>query len=114
MEEALSVGVESMPLHEEIKSSQGKGQPHLERGPGPRRNFLQRADATQQREYGLDQHPRILQAPITQFELHWISLFGMESGIPQDAHFLFESLNQRVKGTLRRIRSGTIPADHQT
>jgi hypothetical protein len=78
------------------------------------RNFLQMTDATQHREYGLDLHPRIPQAPITQFEIHWISLFGMESGITQDDHFLFKSLNQRVKGAIRCIRSGTIPADHQT
>ena len=110
----MSVGVEPMPLHEEIKSSQGKGQPHLERGPGPMRHSLQMTDVTQHREYGLDQHPRIPQAPIPQFELPWISLFGMESGITQDDHFLFKSLNQRVKGAIRRIRSGTIPADHQT
>jgi hypothetical protein len=35
MEETLRIGLEAIPLHEEIKGGQSKGQPHLEWGPRP-------------------------------------------------------------------------------
>jgi hypothetical protein len=109
----MRIGGESMPLHEEIKSGQSKGKPRLERGPGAMGNFLQMTDATQHREYGLHQHPRIPQTSITQFEIRRITRFGMESGVTQDDHLLFIGLNQGMERGIGRIGSSTIPADHQ-
>ena len=65
MDEAMRIRCKSMPLDEEIKSRQGKGQPHLERRPSAMGHFLKMTDALNHGEDGLDQHPSIPQAPIT-------------------------------------------------
>src|SRR5215813_8306246 len=113
MDEAMRIRCKSMPLDEEIKSRQGKGQPHLERRPSAMGHFLKMTDAMNHREDGLDQHARIPQAPITQFEIHRISLFGMERRVTEDDHYLFIDGNQRMESGIGRIGAGTIPADDQ-
>ena len=75
--------------------------------------FLQMTDPVQHREHSFDQHPRIPQAPITQFEVHRIPFFGVESGITQADHLLFIGGNQGMKGRVGRIGARTIPTDHQ-
>ena len=81
MNDPLSIRFEPVPLDEEIKGGQRKGQPGLECRPGPMRDFFQMTDTTQHREHALHQHPGIPQTPITQFEIGRIALFGMECRI---------------------------------
>src|SRR5262249_23644499 len=113
MDEAMYIGFEAMPLDEDIKSGQGKGQPRLERRPGPMRDLLQMTDAMNHREYSLDQHSGIPQAPLTQFEIGRVTLSRVECRITQDDHLLFIRRNQGMKSGIGSIGASTIPADHQ-
>ena len=47
MNEAMSIRFEALPLDEEVKGRQGKGEPGWERGPGTIRHFLEMTDAAQ-------------------------------------------------------------------
>jgi hypothetical protein len=113
MDEAMGIRFESVPLHEEIESSQGKGQAHWERCPGPLCHFLQRTAPGQHREHGLHQPPGIPQPTITQFEIRRVALCGVESGITQDHPLVFKGLNQWRKGSIGRMGTSTSPTDHQ-
>ena len=110
----MSIRFESMPLHEEIESRQCEGEPRLEGGPGAMGDFFQTTDHAQHRQHSFHQHPRIPQAAITDFEIDWIALFGMEGRITQNNPLVFKSLNQGVKGSIGGVGASTIPGDDQT
>jgi len=69
-----------MPLHEEIKSRQGKSEACLERGPRPMQDLLEMTDPGQHRQYCLDQHPSIPGPPVTELEIGRITLLSVEGG----------------------------------
>ena len=106
MDEAMYIGFEAMPLDEEIKGGQRKGQSCLECRPGAMRDFLEMTDAVNHREHGFHQHAGIPEASITQFEINRVTLFGMEGSITQDDHLIFKGRDQRMKGSIRRIGPG--------
>src|SRR6478752_4145846 len=103
MDEAMRIRCESMPLDKEIKGSQRKGKPGLQCSPAAMRNFFEMTDATHHRKHGLHQHPGIPEPAITQFEITWIALFGMERRITQDDHLLFIGLNQGMESGIGGI-----------
>src|SRR5262245_20302628 len=110
----MGIRFEAMPLDEEIKGNQRKGEPHLKSDPRPISDFFQMTDTMQHREYDLDQHPGIPQTTLTQFEIDGIAFFGMERNITQDDHLLFKGLDQRIESSIKRISSSPIPDHYQT
>src|SRR6267143_1076919 len=114
MNEPVSVRLQAMPLHEEIESRQSKRQSRLKRGPRAMQHLLQMTYPRQHRQHGLDQHAGIPPATLTQLEIGWVALFGMEAAIAQDDHLPFKSFNQGMESTIRRIGSRAIPGHHQT
>ena len=82
----MHIGFDAISLDEDIKSGQGKGQPRLERRPGPMPDFLQLTDAMQPREDRLDQHAGIPETALTQFEICRVTLSRVECRITQDNH----------------------------
>src|SRR5262245_39722633 len=92
--ETRRVGLEAMPLDEDIEGRHGEGQARLKIGPAPMHDLFEMADERQHREDGLDEHPVLPLPALTQFEITRIPLCRMEAGITQDDHALFKLPNQ--------------------
>src|ERR1041385_44667 len=112
MDKAEFIGLKAMPLDEKIKGGQGESEAGLQRRPSAMGHFLEMTHAMKHREHSFHQHPSIPQASITQFEIPWISLFGMEGRVAEHDHLLFIRGNQRMESGIGGIRARTIPADH--
>src|SRR5207237_7113889 len=65
------------------------------------------------REHRLHEQTILPLAALTQFEIARIALRGMETGVAQDNHLLFELPNQPLKGVIRDIGGGTRPPHDQ-
>src|SRR5262245_25308262 len=83
---ARHVGLEAMPLHEDIEGRHREGQARLKIGPAPMHDLFEMADERQHREHRLYQHPVLPLPPLTQFEIGGIAFCSMEAGITQDNH----------------------------
>src|SRR5436190_23433164 len=92
--ETRRVGLETMPLDQDIEGGHGERQARLKIGPAPMHHLLQMADQRQHREHGLDEHTILPLAPLTQFEIRGIALGSMEAGVAQDDHTPINLLNQ--------------------
>jgi len=55
--EPRHVGMEAMPLDEDIEGRYGEGQARLKIGPAPVHDLFEMADERQHREHRLDEHP---------------------------------------------------------
>src|SRR5215471_17391172 len=111
--EARRVGLEAMPLDEHIESGHGEREPRLKIGPAPMHHLFQVADERQHREHRLHQHPVLPLAALTQFEVGWIALRGMEAGVTQDNHPSVNVSNEPLKGVIGDIGRRTVPPYHQ-
>ena len=81
--EARRVGLEAMPLDEDIEGGHGECQARLKIRPTPMHHLLHMADERQHREHRLYQHTVLPLATLTQFEIARIPLRGMETGVTQ-------------------------------
>src|SRR4029434_446114 len=103
--ETRRVGLEAMPLDEDIEGRHGEGQARLKIGPAPMHDLFEMADERQHREHRLHQHTVFPRAALTQFEIRGIPLRGMEAGITQDNHLLLTLPNQPLKRVISDISS---------
>src|SRR5215470_7248629 len=79
--ETRRVGLQTMPLDQDIENSHGERQARLKVGPAPVHDFLQMADERQHREHRFHQHALLPLPPLTHFEVTGIPLRGMETRI---------------------------------
>src|SRR5215468_3840746 len=91
------VGVEAMPLNEDIEGGHGEGQTRLKIGPAPMHDLFEMADERQHREHRLHQYTVLPLPPLTQFEIGGIAFCSMEAGITQDNHLFFDLPNQPLE-----------------
>ena len=111
--ETRHVGLEAMPLDEDIEGRYGEGQARLKIGPAPVHDLFEMADERQHREHRLYQHTVLPLTALTQFQVGGIALRGMEAGVAQDDHTPINLLNQPLKGVVRGIGGGTRPPHNQ-
>src|SRR5215831_17034880 len=112
--EARRVGLEAMPLDEDMEGSQGEREARLKIRPAPMHHLFKMADERQHREHRLDQHPVLPLAARTQFEVGRIAFRGMKGRITQDNHLVFTLPNEPLKGVIRDIGHGTVPPHDQS
>jgi hypothetical protein len=96
--EARRVGLETMPLDQDIEGGHGEREPGVEIRPDPMHDPFEMADERQHREHRLDEHTVLPRAALAQFEVGRIALCGMEGRVAQDDHPLFELSNEPLKG----------------
>src|SRR5882724_8554041 len=84
--ETRRVGLEAMPLDQDVEGGHGECQTRLKIRPAPMHHLLQMADERQHREHRLHEHTVLPLATLTQFEIARIALGGMEAGVAQDDH----------------------------
>ena len=104
--EARCVGLETMPLNQDIEDGHGEREPGVEIHPDAMHDPLEMADQSEHGEYRFHQHPVFPLAALTQLEIAGIALGGMEGRITQDNHPLFKLANEplkRVIGDIGRV-----------
>ena len=111
--EARHVGLEAMPLGQDIEGSHRERQARLKIRPAPMHHLLHMADQRQPREHCCHQHAVLPLPARTQFEIAGIPCRGMEAGIAQDKHPPINLLHQPLQGVVRDMRSGTRPPHDQ-
>ena len=79
--EARRVGLEAMPLNQHIEGCHRERQPCLKIRPDPMHHLLEVTDQRQHREDRFDEHAVLPLAALTQFEVEWIALCGMEGRV---------------------------------
>src|SRR2546426_6650769 len=94
--EARRIGLETIPLDQDIEGGHGEREPRLKIGPYAVHDSLEMADERQHGEHRLDEQAVLPLATRTQFEVGRIALRRMEGGITQDNHAFFELSNQPV------------------
>jgi len=100
-----------MPVPQEIKGGQPKGQARLERGPRSLRPLLDMTDAGQLRQHPLYPPPGMPAAAGPEFEMRGIPGRGREAGSAQDEPLCLTSFPPGREGSLRRGGPGALPGD---
>ena len=111
--EARRVGLETMPLDQEIKGGHSEREPGVEILPHAVHHLCEMADYGQHREHRLDQHTVLPLAALTQFEVGGIALSGMEASVTQDNHPSVNVSNEPLKAVIGDIGRRTGPSYHQ-
>ena len=107
--EARRIGLEPMPLDEDMKSHHGEREACVEVLPDPVHALLEVADERQHGAHRLDAHPILPRATLTQCEIARIALRGMETGVTQDNHLVFALANEPLQGGIRDSGGGACP-----
>src|SRR5215475_12744011 len=81
--ETRRVGLEAMPLDEDIEGRHGEGQARLKIGPAPVHDLFEMAHERQHREHRLDEHPVLPLPAWTQFPVGRVAFRGMKAGVAQ-------------------------------
>ena len=102
-----------MPLDQHIEGRHGEGEARLKIPLGPMHHLLEMADQRQHRQHRFDEDAVLPLPTLAEFEIARIPLGGMEGGVAQDNHALFELPNQPLKGVIRYIGGGTLPPHDQ-
>src|SRR6266487_2062631 len=111
--EARRIGLEAMPLDQDIEGGHGEREPCLKRRPHAVRDPLEMADHGQHGEHRLNKHAVLPFAALTEFEVTGIPLRRMEGGIAQDNHALLKLANEPLKRVIRNMGGVTRPRHHQ-
>jgi hypothetical protein len=111
--EARCVGLETMPLDEDIEGGDGEREPRLKIPPTPMHHLLQMADQRQHREHRLHQHAILPRAALAEFQVSGIALRGMKAGVAKDNHTPVKLPNQPLKGIICDIGRATRPPHDQ-
>jgi len=111
--ETRGIGLEAMPLDEDIEGRHGEGQARLKIGPAPVHDLFEMADERQHGEHRLDEHPLLPLTALTQFQVGGVACRSMKAGVAQDNHAPVDLANQPLKGVIRDIGGGTRPPHDQ-
>ena len=93
-DESVVIGLESMPLNENVEQSHCIGQSALEVGPNAVSDLLEMADRCQHREDGLDDHAAIPLTAPADFEIGRMPVLLLKPLITEDHHLVGHGVNQ--------------------
>src|SRR6266568_7254125 len=79
--ETRRVGLEAIPLDEDIEGRHGEGQARLKIGPAPMHDLFEMAHERQHREHRLDEHTVLPLTALTQFQVGRVAFRGMKAGV---------------------------------
>lgn len=109
----MYIGMQAMPLNEEIEGSHGESQTCFEVLPGPVSHMFEMANGGEHGKHRFNNHAHIPGFGFAHFQVLGIGLFGVETMICQHNHLVFKRLDQGMKDSVMHIGGGTIPATHQ-
>jgi hypothetical protein len=108
------VGLQSMPLRQQVESRQSEGQPRLEVAPDTMSHMLNAADGMQHGKGSLNHHSRVPLSSLAYQQVGGIASLEGEQLVSQYDHPLFVLSNHRVESRIMHISSGTVPIHNQT
>src|SRR5262245_18218027 len=111
--EPRRVGLQTVPLDQDIEGRHGECEPGMEIRPDPMHELFEMADERQHRQHRLHQHAVLPLPALTEFEVGGVTLSGLESTDAQDNVGPVDLLNEPLKGVIRHIRRRTIPPYYQ-
>src|SRR5215831_4597935 len=95
--EARRVGLQTVPLDQDIEGRHGECEPDVEIRPDPMHDLFEMADERQHREHRLYQHAVLPLSALTEFEVGGVTLSGMETRVAQDNLALVDLVNEPLK-----------------
>src|SRR5262252_5359758 len=98
--ETRRVGLEALPLDEDIEGRHGEGQARLKRGPAPVHDRFEMADERQHGEHRLDEHTVLPLTALAQFQVGGVTCRSMKAGVAQDNHAPINLVNEPLKGVI--------------
>ena len=109
----MLIWFQTMPLNENIESSHGKSQAGFEIAPGSVSPVFEVANRREHGKHRFNNHADIPGFGLADFQVLWITLFGIEAMVGQHNHLLLKCPDQGMKGSVVDVCGGTIPTAHQ-
>ena len=111
--DARCVGLQTVPLDQDLKGRHGACEPGVEIRPDPMHDLFAMADERQHRPHRLHQHAVLPLPALTEFAVGGGTRSGMETSVAQDHPAPVDLLNEPLQGVSRHMRRRTIPPYHQ-
>lgn len=110
-DEAVFIGLEAVPLDEQVERGDGERQASQDIIDYAMHHRFEMADQGQHRKDGFDQHPVVPSAARAEFEIGRIAGAGVAAGVGQNDHAVLEELDERVKLGIVGVGRQAQPAD---
>src|ERR671914_1398912 len=101
----LFIGLETIPLHQDVEGGHGESQPSPEVVPDPMGEFLEMADQSEHRKHGFYHHTLIPFSSSAELEIGGVSCLSMKSAVRQNDHLVLEPLGQGLEAGVAGIGS---------
>src|ERR671916_122059 len=109
----LFIGLETIPLHQDVEGGHGESQPSPEVVPDPMGEFLEMADQSEHRKHGFYHHAPIPFSSSAELEIGGVSFLSMKSAVRQNDHLVLEPLGQGLEAGVADIGSSAVPGADQ-
>src|ERR671914_102661 len=109
----LFIGLETIPLHQDVVGGHGERQPSPEVVPDPMGEFLEMADPSEHRKHGFYHHTLIPFPSSAELEIGRVSFLSMKSAVRQNDHLVLEPLGQGLEAGVADIGSSAVPGADQ-
>src|SRR6266511_4693825 len=95
IDKTFIIGLQTIPLHQQVEGCHGKGQAGTEVAPNPMHYLFEMANQSKHREDRLHHHALIPLTPPTQLQVGWVSCPGVKAQVSEDGNQFLESGYQR-------------------
>src|ERR687895_2828940 len=109
----LFIGLETIPLHQDVEGGHGESQPSPEVVPDPMGEFLEMADQSEHQKHGFYHHTLIPFSSSAELEIGGVSFLSMKSPVRQNDHLVLEPLGQGLEAGVADIGSSAVPGADQ-
>src|SRR5215218_8692114 len=113
MHPAVLVGVQPVPLRQQVEGCHREGQPCLEVAPGPMRHTLDVTYCVQHGEHRLDHHAHVPLPSLAYQQVSGVASFEGEKVVSQHDHLLLVIANHRLEDRVMHVSSSTLPIYNQ-
>lgn len=94
----MFIGLEAMPLNQQIEQSHGIAKMRLEIVPASMRQVFEVTDLRQHGEHGFDEHAHVPFAAFTQTQVGGMPVFLLPAHVGEDNHVVDKLLGYGLKG----------------
>ncbi len=110
-DESVFIGLESMPLHQQVEGGHGEAEMGGEIRPRSMGLLLKAAGSGEHGKDGLNEHPLVPRVARTDFQVGRITGLGMKAWVAEEDHLLLEASDHRMKDRIVDLCRIPIPID---
>ena len=114
MNEAVFIGLQAIPLHQQVEYGHSEGQAHGEVFPHPMHYLLEMTHQSEHGEHRLYPHTLVPLTTLAELEVGRVSVFGMKSQVSQDNHLVFKLGDKVLEASVVDIGGVTVPSCNQS